>query len=435
MRSAYRGGLPAPGSRAGVVWSAEFLTAPVSTTTNAAALRALLADRGLTLTRASTATVQTSAAAMVTSGIGVDDPRIGDGGYGRGLVFEESRQGVLLRSEDFTNASWSRAPVALGISGDTTTAPDGTTTADTVTDTADGGATQHYVSQPASGPPANGTVMTLSVLAKAGTKSVVGLAPNNAGVGFTFDLSSGVVGAQINSAPIEKGVWSLGGGWYRCWLVFTFASASPISRLYMANTTASVLYTGAGTGTVIVWGAQLEAGRWPSELVPTAGATASRLAERLTCSATPAIVRGGRIGLAAKLALKASIGGTVDYSADPYLWSYDANNYASINRTTGAVTVVIAGSSYTTASGFTAARGDVVDYWVEAGGGALNTVVKARKNGGAVTTLGTSPAAQGTHPSAAALDLLSNAGTSNHLSAWLQSAQAYAPGRRPSWAS
>lgn len=165
-------------------------------------------------------------------------------------------ENLWLQSQAF-GTTWTKNPAGVAITSDTTVAPDGSTTADTITDTVDGANTQHFVDQAAGGSPANGSILVASVYAKAGTKSVIGVCPNNAATGYTFNLATGALGAQVNSAPLDKGIIDVGGGWYRCWVKFTYASATPSTRIYMANSTASVLYTGAGNGTVILWGAQL----------------------------------------------------------------------------------------------------------------------------------------------------------------------------------
>lgn len=182
-------------------------------------------------------------------GIGLSIPTLGVTG---GI----KRENLLLQSQTF-GATWNKSPVGIGITSDTTVAPDGTTTADTITDTVDGANTQHFVSQTnVGGSPANGASIVLSVYAKSGTNSVIGICPNGAATGYTFDLAGGTVGAQVNSAPLDKGIISVGSGWYRCWVKYAYNLGSPEVRIYMATSTASVLYTGAGTGTVILWGAQ-----------------------------------------------------------------------------------------------------------------------------------------------------------------------------------
>lgn len=401
-----------------VIWEADFTVLPLSTTTNASELRGRLAALGLTLTRASAATVQTSASTVVTSGIGVDDPRVGDGGYGRGLVLEESRQSALPRS-DVSGAGWvsngavAVAPTTNTVAGD---GPDGGNACDLSYPAVTSGFSIRYYNNVASVAP---WAFSSWVKGAVGGERMYLMGTPN---GTTFIRQECTLTAAwkryvaVGTASVAMWYWQIG-----------------CDRRDTGQTPTSALTLRAAL-------AQAEAGAWPSELIITTGAAATRQSDRVLLDSAARIVRGGRVTLNARMALKGSIGGSNDYAADPFLWRYDASNYASINRTTGAVTVVIAGASYTTASGFTAARGDVVDYWVEAGGGSLQTVVKARKSTdggvtfGAVTALGTT-SPQGTHPSATSMDLLSNAGSANHLSAWVQRIRAYAPGRRPAWAS
>ena len=49
----------------------------------------------------------------------------------RGLLIEEQRTNLLLRSEEFDNASWAKTNATITVNA--TTAPDGTTTADLIT--------------------------------------------------------------------------------------------------------------------------------------------------------------------------------------------------------------------------------------------------------------------------------------------------------------
>ena len=390
----------------GVIWDAALSALPLSTTTNAAELRGRLAALGLTLTRASAATVQTSASTVVTSGIGVDDPRVGDGGYGRGLVLEESRQNITPNAR-------SASGFALGTGTTPTTdyaaGPDGTVAADRY-QVNSGGFSSYYVAASAA--------RTFSVWVRHATGT---------GTSCIAIEGSSYPASLADTRTVDT-------TWQR-------VSIYKTGGLYYVLQDGRNVYPGtsAGARDVVIDLVQIEAGAFATELILTTGAAATRQPDRVLLDSAARIVRGGRVTLNARMALKGSIGGSNDYAADPYLWRYDGSNYASINRTTGAITIVIAGASYTTASGLTAARGDVVDYWIEAGGGSLQTVVKARKSTdggvtfGAVTTLGTT-SPQGTHPSATSMDLLSNAGTAGHLSCWLQRFRAYSPGRRIQWA-
>lgn len=396
------------GAPDGRIWEARFDLMPLSDGSNSTLLRSYLAACGLTLTRASSATVQTSASTVVTSGIGVDDPRVGDAGYGRGLVIEEAR----------TNSCDTSNPSSWGVSFATqsnVTGPDGATSASRLNDT--DAVNTGFAAKTISYTAATQYIASCWMLPEASS-------PANS----TFSFNTNDNGPSVSvTRPTGLGAWAR-------YVGATYVSgAGPSSNFSIVPAYAAAAHTGACSFALF----QRENGKFSTEAIVTAGAAATRNADRVVVDATR-LIRSGRIRVSLRVALKGSIGGSNDYSADPYLWRYDASNYATIDRTTGAVTVVIAGGSYTTASGLTASAGNVIDYWIEAGGGSASTVVQARKstdNGvtfGAVTTLGTG-AAQGTHPSATSMDLLSNAGSSGHLSAWVHRVTAYGAGRRPAW--
>lgn len=169
-------------------------------------------------------------------------------------VVSPQKQNLLKYSEKINDATWLKAN--LTVSADAVVAPfEGVQTAETLTDSVDGVNTQHYFEQGPSNVNA-GDVLVVSMYVKAGTKTAFGIAPNAAATGYTFNLSTGAVGALINSAPLGQGIEDVGGGWYRCWVKYAYVAGTNV-RFYMATSTASVLYTGAGTGTLSVWGAQI----------------------------------------------------------------------------------------------------------------------------------------------------------------------------------
>lgn len=193
----------------------------------------------------------------------------------RGVLIEGARTNLCPRSQEFDNASWTKTGVTT--TANTTAAPDGTTTADTVTETATTGL--HFTLTAA--PTATG-LNCYSVYGKlaSGTRYLQ-IRPYGLGsVAYAnFDLSSGVVvpggtgGLQLVSTSIE----ALANGWYRCVMVANHAIASP--GIYIgpsAGTAENAPYTGDGTSGLHLWGAQLEAGGFPSSYVPTEAASVVR---------------------------------------------------------------------------------------------------------------------------------------------------------------
>jgi hypothetical protein len=158
---------------------------------------------------------------------------------------------LLLQSQTFENASWSK--IGATVTANTTTAPDGTTTADTlVEDTSTG---VHIAFQ--AGSFVAGTTYTITVFAKAGTRTRLNMI-NVGGVTYEgyFDLLTGTV---ISSPVGTASITAAGNGWYRCQMTSTAgstASGNVQFRLVSSGTTTS--YTGDGTSGLFIWGAQLE---------------------------------------------------------------------------------------------------------------------------------------------------------------------------------
>lgn len=192
-------------------------------------------------------------------------------GEGLGLLVEESRTNLLLRSEDFSTA-WSTS--LCSVATNTQIAPDGTLTADTLTD--DNGSTgSPFVLQTLT--LADSTVYTMSCFIKAGTKSTarVGIrAKDGTVVLASFDLVAGTT--SVGNA-ISSSIQGLSNGWFRCSAVCASATGAVSQRGLIYIDSGS--YTADGTGTIFVWGAQLEAGSFPTSYIPTTTATVTRSAD------------------------------------------------------------------------------------------------------------------------------------------------------------
>jgi hypothetical protein len=203
-----------------------------------------------------------------------------------GILHEsEARTNLLTYSEDFTDAAWfglNTATLAIDATG-----PDGETSAVTL---ADSGATgSGSVSLTETVTVATSTAYTFSVFAKADQLSWVALqarnftTPSN-GQAF-FNLSDGTVGTT--DTGYTASVQDFGNGWYRCSITFTTDASDTSGALDIRAATAD---TNAacdldGTSSILVYGAQFEAGPTPSSYIPTVGSTVERAAETLTIPA------------------------------------------------------------------------------------------------------------------------------------------------------
>jgi hypothetical protein len=201
--------------------------------------------------------------ALTPSSFGETDPVTGSwvakkytGTYGTNgfyLPFSDtdSNENRFLYSEDFANASWTKG--AATVTSNTVVAPDGTTTADTLTDNAT--SDQHLIVQ-GTAAPSVGSQYTMSIYAKANTRSQIGLTMHGESYA-AFDLSAGTVISTGGYSNV--GITSVGNGWYRCYVTITKTNADG-GIYYIIYKDGVNPYLGTGTGSIYIWGAQVTYG-------------------------------------------------------------------------------------------------------------------------------------------------------------------------------
>jgi hypothetical protein len=201
-------------------------------------------DSRITFTRASTAT------------------------YYDGVTTAKAEENFLLQSQDFAT-TWTTTSLNATITANTTAAPDGTTTADTLTDDATNGI--HRVSQTVT--TSNTLQMVYSVFAKYSTMQWISIsAATGTGTwaGAKFDVQNGVLGSTSQQGTgftaNSSSITSVGNGWYRCVLIYTAGASGSTSMLvsgatdgttFTTSQRGSEVYIGSGSA-VFLWGAQLE---------------------------------------------------------------------------------------------------------------------------------------------------------------------------------
>ena len=219
--------------------------------------------------RGSSATVINKDGLIETVGSG--QPRIDYKNDSKGtLLLEPSRTNLLTYSEDFSQSYWSKlqATVSSGF-----ISPDGKNNAFKLVENSNNNSHILYKNNITTG---NGKI-TLSIKAKAGERKWILFGDFEQGNRVYFDLENGVVGTVLGS-PDSYSITALQNEWYDITLTTT-ATTKIDFQVYLAKGNNQEIYQGDGTSGVYIWGAQLEAGSYPTSYIPTQGSAVTRLAD------------------------------------------------------------------------------------------------------------------------------------------------------------
>jgi len=257
------------------VFSDDYPTIEPSLKLDFANARAL--DPRITFTRASTATYVGRDGLIKTAG--EDEARFDHDpatGESLGLLIEEGRTNYAPLSEDY---STSTSTIEATITINTQISPDGTQTADTITANSVQ-STQHGSNKQSTSLPANSSI-ALSVFVKSGTSNYARIDTSNitnwsSNAGLSVDLSNGNI--ISGSGTVVK----YPNGWWRITTIGVSNSSTNVSRgmwVWVSNASGASVTNLTGTESIHVWGAQIEAGSFPTSYIPTSGSTATRALE------------------------------------------------------------------------------------------------------------------------------------------------------------
>jgi hypothetical protein len=193
----------------------------------------------------------------------------------KGLLIEEARTNLITYSEQFDNAVWVKANAS--VTANSIASPSNTVNADTLVE--DTAASTHSVQQNSN--VVSGTSYTFSCFAKPAGRNFIQLLIVG---GFAsvisafFDLTTGAVGTTAGS-PVTQAI-NVGNGWWRLSITATATStATTTVQIRSSNSSTTAFYTGNGVSGIYIWGAQLEAGAFPTSYIPTVASQVTRTAD------------------------------------------------------------------------------------------------------------------------------------------------------------
>jgi hypothetical protein len=202
------------------------------------------------------------------------------GGGCPSLLLEKQSTNLMTYSEQFDNAVWDKS--GSTISANATTSPDGTQNADKFIP--NNGNQVSWVLQdfvPSAG------VYTYSMYVKSSDFSFVQITGS---IAFAMEYQNYNIanGTLASYSGAQGSIQSMGNGWYR--LIYTLTASATGSARFIVSAqdsgTAGRLdaCTGNGTKFISIWGAQLEVSSYPTSLINTTSASATRVADE--CSKT-----------------------------------------------------------------------------------------------------------------------------------------------------
>jgi hypothetical protein len=211
-------------------------------------------------------------------------------GESLGLLIEEQRTNLLLRSEEFNDAAWLKSEAT--IDPNSVVSPSGLLDADTLIATTT--VANHFTRPSTLIAAVDGNVFTASYYVKSagalrcrlsfeGTTWVGGVQPVT-----NFNLSNTTVYGQTASVS-SASIVPVGNGWFRV-SITTFAAVGSFNTriaIWIANPDGSNSgFAGDGTSGIYIWGAQLEVGAFATSYIQTVASQVTRSADAASMTGT-----------------------------------------------------------------------------------------------------------------------------------------------------
>ena len=190
----------------------------------------------------------------------------------RGLLVEEQRANLMTYSEEFNDVTWLKQNVT--VTPNDVAAPNGTLTADLVVDDTSVALQNHRVH--AAPTTTAGVTHTASFFVRNIDATWVHIRDGTNGISCWFNLATKTIGInQFSSAMITE----VGNQWLRLSVTWAPATASSSIGIGFAPSDGVNLYTTSTNTSIHIWGAQLEAGSFPTSYIPTTSTAVTRAAD------------------------------------------------------------------------------------------------------------------------------------------------------------
>jgi hypothetical protein len=187
------------------------------------------------------------------------------------ILVEPQRTNLLLRSEEFNDAAWSKTNAT--ITANSIISPSGIQNADKIVEV-NGGFAPRMTALPTL---VIGTAYTLSFYLKSAERNQVRVVfESSLARSAYFNSTTGVVSVIGGGATASMSL--LNNGWYRCLITITPTQTN--AGFYIATAENNeVISSGDNTKGIYIWGAQIELGSNATSYIPTVAAAVTRNAD------------------------------------------------------------------------------------------------------------------------------------------------------------